>query len=265
MIKIGEKLNSSIPATGKAMGARDAEFIARLAISQAQAGAEWLDVNAGVLMEAEAETLAWAVREIQKATPVRIMADSTNLAAVEAALRADTVGHAIVNSVTPSAARLDAAVPLLKEFGADVVALAMGETGVPETAQGRLDAARRALEGLDQRGISPDRVLVDPLVTAIASDHASGAVTLEAIRLIRAAFPTVRIVCGASNVSFGLPKRKIINAAFLTAAICAGADAAILDVLDEPTMLALAAAGAVAGQDEYCMEYIGTCRRIGNL
>jgi 5-methyltetrahydrofolate--homocysteine methyltransferase len=140
------------------------------------------------------------------------------------------------------------------------VALAMGDSGVPATAQGRLDAARRALEGLDKRGIEPARVLVDPLVTAIASDHASAAVTLEAIALIKREFPSVRIICGVSNVSFGLPKRKLINAAFLTAAVCAGADAAILDVLDEPLLQALAAAEVVAGKDEYCMEYIGFCR-----
>lgn len=262
MIKIGEKLNSSIPSTGKAMAGRDAAYIARLAAGQTDAGADWLDVNAALMLEGEVDTLVWAVREIQCATRVKVMIDSTNLKAVEAALRADTVGRAIVNSVTPDASRLDAAVPLLKEFGADIVALAMGESGVPETAQGRLDAARRALDGLDKRGIDPSRVLVDPLVTAIASGHASAVVTLEAIALIRKEFPSVRIVCGASNVSFGLPKRKLINAAFLTAAVCAGADAAILDVLDEPLLQALAAAQAVAGKDEYCMEYIGFCRKI---
>lgn len=260
MIRIGEKLNSSIPATGKAMAERDAEYILALAKSQTDAGADWLDLNAALLLDGEADALAWAVREIQRGAGARIMVDSTNPKAVAAALKADRIGSAIVNSVTPDAARLDAVVPLLKEFDASVVALAMGEKGVPPTPETRLDAALRVLDGLMQRGISQERVFIDPLVEALSANHESAAVTLRAIALIRKECPGIHIICGVSNVSFGLPKRKLINAAFLTAAICAGADAAIFDAADEGMRQAVAAAEVVAGRDEYCMEYIKYCR-----
>jgi cobalamin-dependent methionine synthase I len=260
MIRIGEKLNSSIPSTLAALRAKDAGAVAALARSQTDAGADFLDVNAALLLEGEAETLAWAVREIQRACGARVMIDCTNPAAVEAALKADTVGNAIVNSVTYDPARLDAAAPLLNEYGASVVALAMGPAGVPPTPEGRLEAIKRALEGLAERGIPAARVFADPLVEALSSNHGAAATTLETIRLIRQEYPELRIVCGVSNVSFGLPARKKLNAAFLTAAIVAGADAAIFDVLDEGMRQAVAAAVAVAGKDEYCMGYIGFCR-----
>jgi cobalamin-dependent methionine synthase I len=260
MIRIGEKLNSSIPSTGRALASRDAEFVAVLAKSQMEAGADYLDVNAATLLGGECEALAWAVREIQRAAGARVMIDATGIEAVAAGLREDCVGSAIVNSVTPDPTRLDAVAPLLKEHGASVVALAMGERGVPRDAQGRLAAAALALEGLLKRGIPQERVFIDPLVGAISAEHGAAAVTLQAIRLIRREYPAVRIVCGVSNVSFGLPKRKLLNAAFLTAAICAGADAAIFDVADEAMRQAVAAAEAIAGRDEYCMDYIRFCR-----
>jgi 5-methyltetrahydrofolate--homocysteine methyltransferase len=263
MIRIGEKLNSSIPAVGKAMALRDAAYISALAGSQKDAGADFLDVNAALLLEGEADALAWAVREAQRETGARIMVDSVNPRAVEAALRADAAGFAVVNSVTADPARLDAVAPLLREFGASVVALAIGEKGIPPAPEGRLEAARRALEGLDRRGVPPERVFLDPLVEALSANHEAPSVTLKAIALIRKEYPGIRILCGVSNVSFGLPRRKLLNAAFLTAAVCAGADAAIFDVSDEGMRQAVAAAEALAGRDEYCMEFIRFCRENG--
>jgi cobalamin-dependent methionine synthase I len=260
MIRIGEKLNSSIPAAGKAFLARDAAGVAALARSQLDAGADFLDVNTAQLMGGECEALAWAIRLIQAETGAHMMIDATGIDAVAVGLCADTVGGAIVNSVTPEAARLDAVAPLLREHGASVVALAMGEKGVPADAQGRLQAAGRALEGLAKRGIPAERVFIDPLVVAVSAEHGAAAVTLEAIRMIRREYPGVHIVCGVSNVSFGLPKRKLLNAAFLTAALCAGADAAIFDVADPAMRQAVAAAEVIAGRDEYCMDYIRYCR-----
>lgn len=260
MIRIGEKLNSSIPATLAAMRARDAGTIAALARSQKDAGADFLDVNAALLLDGEAGALAWAVREAQRACGARVMIDSTDPEAVAAALKADTVGGAIVNSVTNDPARLDVVAPLLNEYNASVVALAMGAGGVPPTPAGRLEAIARALEGLAARGIPAARVFADPLVEALSSNHGAAATTLETIRLIRHEYPELHIVCGVSNVSFGLPARKRLNAAFLTAAIVAGADAAIFDVTDPGMRQAVAAAEAVAGKDAYCMGYIGFCR-----
>jgi 5-methyltetrahydrofolate--homocysteine methyltransferase len=242
------------------MAERNAAAVSALARSQLDAGADWLDVNASLLLGGECEALAWIIREIQRTAGAKVMIDSASIEALAAGLAADRSGCAIVNSVTPDAERLDAVAPLLKEYGASVVALAMNDAGVPPTAGGRLDAAARALEGLGRRGVPPGRVYIDPLVEALSTNHQAATVTLQAIRLIRRAYPDVHIICGVSNVSFGLPKRKQVNAAFLVAAICSGADAAIFDVADEAMRQAAAAAEVIAGKDEYCMEYIRFCR-----
>lgn len=263
MIRIGEKLNSSIKATRELMARRDGDGLAELARRQLDAGAGWLDLNASVFLGEEPAVLQWAVRAVQQHTGARLMIDSANPAAVAAALQADRVGGAVVNSVTADPARLDAIAPLLVEHGADVVALCMGREGIPPTAEGRVEAAAQALEGLAARGVPPERVWLDPLVEALASNHESAAVTLRAIRLIRGRWPAINIVCGLSNVSFGLPERKAVNAAFLVAAVSAGLNAAILDAADPVLRQAIAAAEAVAGLDEYCLGYIRYCRENG--
>lgn len=264
MVRIGEKLNSSIPAARKLMEERDAGGLAALARRQLDGGADLLDVNAAVFLRDEADVLAWAIGAVQAATGARVMVDSTNPEAVRAALVADRVGGAVVNSVTADCARLDAIAPLLQTHGASVVALCMDESGIPPTAEGRLAAATLAVDGFIARGVPRERVWLDPLVEALAANPGAGAVTLETIRLIRRRWPDITVVCGLSNVSFGLPRRKAVNAAFLSAAVAAGLDAAILDPCDEELSLTAAAAWAVAGRDEYCMEYIRVCREKDN-
>ncbi len=263
MIRIGEKLNSSIPATRELLANHNGEGLAALARKQLDAGADLLDLNASVFLSDEPELLAWAVRTVQQATGARLMIDSPNPAAVAAALAADTVGRAVVNSVTADPARIAAVAPLLVQHKASVVALCMGPSGIPSTAEGRLEAAERALEGLAAHGIPQSKVWLDPLAEALAANHESAAVTLKAIGLIRARFPEITIVCGLSNVSFGLPQRKAINSAFLIAAVATGLNAAILDPSDQALAQAIAAAEAVAGLDEYCLEYIRYCRAKG--
>jgi 5-methyltetrahydrofolate--homocysteine methyltransferase len=260
MKRIGEKLNSSIGSTRELMTKRDGDRLAALAKRQLDAGADWLDVNAALFLEAEAEVLAWAVQAVQASTNARLMIDSTNPAAVAAALAADRVGGAIVNSVTADPARLDQIAPLLAEHGASVVVLCMGGSGIPPTAQGRAEEAGKALEGLCARGVPPERVWLDPLVETLAANHNSARVTLDTIGLLRSLWPDTVIVCGLSNISYGLPNRRAINGAFFTAAACAGLDAAIFDVTDPAMRQAAAAAWAVAGRDAYCMEYIRHCR-----
>lgn len=260
MIRIGEKLNSSISSTREMMAARDAEALAALAQRQLDAGADYLDVNASLFLSDEPEVLAWAVQAIQSRTGAHLMIDSTNPASVAVGLAQDTVGGAIVNSVTPDAARLDAIAPLLLQYQASVVALAMGAGGIPHTARERLAAATLAVDGLTCRGIPLDHIWLDPLVETLASGHGSAAVTLDTIRLMREKWPGIRIVCGLSNISFGLPRRKVINSTFLIAAVAAGLDAAILDAADPVMQQAIAAAEAIAGRDEYCLEYIRYCR-----
>lgn len=260
MIKVGEKLNSSIPRTREALERRDASYIVELAGKQLEAGADLLDVNASVFMGGELETLLWMMGIVQKETGARLMLDSPNAAVIAQALAADTVGDAVVNSVTLDEGRLAAILPLLKQYNAGIVALPIGSSGIPKTPEARLGNVQKLMERFDGEGVGHSRIYIDPLVEALASDSGAVLVTLETVRLVRAAYPDVNILCGLSNVSFGLPGRKLMNSTFLAGAMLAGANAAILDVTDTGIQETLAAAWALSGRDEYCMEYLRYCR-----
>ena len=256
MIRIGEKLNSSIPRTREAVEKRDAAYVIRLAKKQLSAGADALDVNAAAFMAGEPDALVWLVQTVQQATGVRLMIDTPNAVAAAAALAADTVGSAILNSVTLEEARFDAMLPLVLQYETGVVALPISPAGMPRTAAERFNNAGELIARLRANGIPDTRIYIDPLVETLSSDHMSASVMLETIRLVRAEYPDVNILCGVSNVSYGLPGRKSLNAAFLTGAILAGANAAIFDVAEPAMREAAAVAEALAGKDEYCMEYI---------
>lgn len=256
MIRIGEKLNSSIPRTREAVEKRDAAYVVKLARKQLDAGADALDVNAAAFMAGEPDALVWLVQTVQQATGARLMVDSPNATAAAAALAADTAGNAIMNSVTLEDARLDAMLPLVLQYETGVVALPISPAGIPKTAAGRLENAGKLVSRLREASIPDGRIYIDPLVETLSSDHLSAFVTLETIRLVRAEYPDVNILCGVSNVSFGLPGRKALNASFLTGAILAGANAGIFDVAEPAMREAVAVACALAGKDEYCMEYI---------
>lgn len=265
VIRIGEKLNSSIPKTRDAIARRDEAYVAALAKAQLEAGADMLDVNAAAAPGGERDALVWLVRTVQRETGARLMIDSTDAAAVEAALEADAAGSAVVNSVTLEEPRLSATLSLAARRGAGVVALPISPAGIPREPAARLQNADLLMQRLSQAGIPPGRIYIDPLVGALAADSAAAAAALETIRLVRAAHPLSHILCGVSNASFGLPRRKLINAAFLTGALLAGADAAIFDVADPAMREAAAAAEALAGRDEYCAEYIAFCRKTAAL
>lgn len=261
MNKVGEKLNSSILRTREAIEKRDEAAIVSLAKKQLDAGADWLDVNTSVFMEGEEAALLWAMNAVQRETGARLMIDSPKPAAIAAALAADRVGDAIVNSVTLEDDRLNAVLPLVKQYNTGIVALPISPAGVPKTPEERLENVNKLVERLTAEGIAPERIYIDPLVETLSANSGAAAVTLETIRLIHAAHPLVNILCGLSNVSFGLPRRKLLNAAFLTGAILAGANAAILDPMDTAIQEAIASAEALSGRDEYCMDYIRYCRR----
>jgi cobalamin-dependent methionine synthase I len=260
LIKVGEKLNSSIPRTREALERRDAGYVVELAGKQLDAGADLLDVNASLFMGTELEVLLWMMGIVQNETGARLMLDSPNPEIIAAALAADKTGDAVVNSVILEEARLAAVLPLVKQYNAGIVALPIGLSGIPKTPAARLENVDKLMQRIALEGIDPCRVYIDPLVEALSADSGAPSVTLETIRLVRAAYPDVNILCGVSNVSFGLPNRKLLNATFLAGAILAGANAAILDVTDPGMQETLAAAEALCGRDEYCMEYLRFCR-----
>ena len=255
-VVIGERLNpTGKPALKQALRDRNMEYVKLEAVRQTEAGAEILDVNVGLPDLDEPEMLRAVAEAVQTVLPVPLQLDSASPAALEAGLRA-AIGKPIVNSVSGKQSVMDAVFPLAKKYGAALVALCLDENGIPDTVQGRLDIAKRILKEAQRYGIPPSDLLFDALTMAAAADPAAPSVTLETVRRLHDELQ-VKTVLGVSNVSFGLPNRSLITAAFLSMAFNRGLSAAIMNPLDAQVMAACHAARAVLGFDEGFSIFIG--------
>lgn len=259
MLIIGEKLNSSIPSAQKAFLNLDADWIKETALKQAECGADYLDLNAGVFTD-EAEKLLWAVEQIRSVCSTPLVLDSTNPAAIAAVLERYEFEKLIINSITLESPRFEGMLPLVQKTGAGVIALPMDEKGIPKDTETRVENTRRLVAKLEENGVGQERVYIDLIVETLSVDSGAAVHALEAARQIHTEFPKVHLVGGMSNVSFGLPKRKYVNAAFLAAAVGVGLDTAIMDITNIDAKMALLAARLVCGQDEFCMEYLAGYR-----
>jgi cobalamin-dependent methionine synthase I len=256
MIIIGEKINSTLKSIRPAMESRDKTAIQGLALRQITAGANFIDVNAGMFHENESEILQWLIETIQEVTDVPFAIDSPSAMAILTGLKANKNGKPIINSITAEKARYDAIIPLIKQFNAKVIALCMDDSGMPETVEDRVAIARTLINNLTSEGVLLDDIFIDPMVRPIGTGSHYGTVAIETIRQVKNEFPEVHIACGLSNVSFGLPARKILNQSFLVAAMAAGMDGAIVDPLDKKLMSFVYATEALLGKDDYCMEFL---------
>lgn len=263
MLIIGERINTSRKSILKAVEGRDRCFIQEEAVRQVQAGAHIIDVNAGTIREDEVASLEWLVKTVQEVVDVPLSVDSPHPAAVEAGLKAHR-GKAMVNSITGEKERAKVILPLVKKYGACLVALTMDEKGMPETGGERIEIARNLLSLIKSYGVPPEEVYFDPLVRPIGTDTKQGLAVLKAIKGIMSIGEGVHTICGLSNISFGLPKRKLLNEIFLSLGMSAGLDAAILDPLDKHLLVTLRATEALLDRDEFCMQYI-TASREGKL
>lgn len=260
VIIIGERINSSSEKIARAIEDRDAAFIQREAVAQVDAGADYLDVNAGTFLEKEPAYLAWLVEVVQEAVSQPLCIDSNNPAALSTALTRHK-GKAIVNSVSAERRRYDPILPLLKEHGCGVVAMLADDSGIPATVEGRVEMAHRIVSQLTADGIDVDDVFIDPVVRPISVEPGAGAVVLETIERIKGSLPGVRTVCGLSNISFGLPLRRAINRLFVVMAMQRGLDAVILDPCDRQLMANLTVANTLLGRDPYCQNYLAAFRQ----
>ena len=262
MIIFGEKLNSSIPSVHQAFENRDENYIREMTRKQLDFGANYLDVNAGVFLEQEIDVLLWAISNVLDEAPdAKLMIDSPNPEAVKEVLSKFHDNDVIVNSVTLEEERL----PVLEsvcQYGTGIVALPIDENGIPETAEERLEVSQKLVQKLHDTGIEDERIYLDVLVQSLSSDHLAAKETLRSIKLLRKHFPQIHLTGGLSNVSFGLPGRSYINAAFLASAVTMGLDSAILDITNRSMFFAVHASGLINGQDEYCMNYIEKYRDI---
>jgi cobalamin-dependent methionine synthase I len=259
MIIVGELINASRKAISAAIEEQDQESIATIAKDQAQAGANYIDVNAGVFVGKEPEYLEWLVKTVQGAVDVPCCIDSPDPKAIEKALSAHN-GTAMINSISLEKDRYDTLMPVIAGTDLKVVALCMSDDGMPETTQDRMKIADKLVNGLQKNNIPLENIYVDPLVQPVSTNNNFGVEFLNAIQEIVTTYKGIHTVCGLSNISFGLPDRKFLNQTFMSMAIAKGLDGAIVNPLDKKMMANIIAAEALAGRDEYCMEYLKAYR-----
>jgi len=241
------------------LAAGNLDRVAADALAQVAAGAAILDVNAGIPMVDEPALLAQIIEMVQTLTDVPLCIDSSVVDALARGLEAYE-GKALVNSVNGEEDRLEAVLPLVKEHGAAVIGLAMDESGIPETPQLRLQVAKKILERAQDHGISADDVVIDPLVLPVGASPKAGLVVLETLRLLKEELG-VNTVCGASNVSFGLPDRPALNSAFLSMTVASGITAVIANPLEAVSQAGILAGDLLMGNDEHCMNWITAHRK----
>src|SRR3990172_8196832 len=260
---IGERINPTNRARLAAeMAAGDFSRVRAEAIAQVQAGAQVLDVNAGIPLADEPAILAEAIRVIQEAVDVPLSIDSSVVKALEAGL-AVYRGKPLVNSVTGESERLEAVLPLVKKYSAAVIGVANDEGGISEDIHVRFAVAQKIVARAEAFGILREDVLIDPLAMPIGAVASAGVSLFALVRRLREELG-VNTVCGASNISFGLPDRVMLNGAFLTMAIGAGMTSAITNPLEEDLRKLILAADVMMAHDETGASWLAAQRPAGD-
>ncbi|EHQ88783.1 methyltetrahydrofolate cobalamin methyltransferase [Desulfosporosinus youngiae] len=259
MLVVGELINASRKAIGEAIKAQDAEYIKQVAKDEYEAGAHFIDVNAGVFVGKEAEYLQWLVKNVQEAVDAPCCIDSPDPKAIEAALSVHK-GIAMINSISLEKERYDALVPIVAGTDLKVVALCMSDEGMPETMDARLRIAEKLIDGLVKNNVALENIYVDPLVQPVSTNSTFAVEFINSVEAIMTRFKGVHTICGLSNVSYGLPVRKFMNHAFAIMAIGKGLDALIINPLDKMMMASLVTAETLAGRDDYCVNYLKAYR-----
>ena len=259
MLVIGEKINASNRAVGQAIANRDSDFIIELAKAQDTAGADFIDINAGNSSGEEAsgiESMKWLVNTVKAVTETPLAIDSDDPGIIEAGISVYGEGKLLINSVTAESTRLNTIGPIAAERNSGLVALAMGSEGIPDNVDDRLDACETILNTLTGMGLKEEKLYFDPLVLPVSVDTQQGKVTLDTIREIKRRYPGTNTVVGLSNISYGLPNRRLVNRAFLLMAAQAGLDAAIMDPLDKKMMTMVTIIKLLSGKENSARAYM---------
>lgn len=252
---IGERINTSRKKVQEAVIKRDADYIVNDVKQQEAAGATHIDVNAGARIGHEAEDMKWLLETIQPEVTIPLSLDSPDPAVLEMAF-AMVDKTPLINSISLEKDRFDAMIPFLTGKDCKVIALCMDDAGMPVSSQDIVNRAKALVESLNEIGIRTENIYIDPLVQPISTDTQKGTMVLDAVRAIKAAFADVHITGGLSNISYGLPQRKIINRTFVTLMMAVGMDSAIIDPLDDKIMATIRTADMLLGNDDYCMGYL---------
>jgi len=261
MIVVGELINASRKIISESILNNDTETIQKVAKDQADAGANYIDVNAGIFVEEEADYLKWLVEIVQDAVDIPCCIDSPSPKAIETALAAHKGDQQpMINSISLEKDRYDSLLPILSGTDLKVVALCMSDEGMPETTDERLKIADKLINGLVKADVALENIHVDPLVQPVSTNSEFGMEFINAVEAISTQFKGVHTMCGLSNISFGLPNRKFLNQTFAVMAIARGLDGLIINPLDKKMMANMIAAETLAGRDNYCGNYLKAYR-----
>ncbi|MGE4353584.1 MAG: dihydropteroate synthase [Oscillospiraceae bacterium] len=256
MVFIGEKINGTRKAIKEAILSRDQAYIEQTALEQANAGADYLDINAGTDPSREKDDMLWLLEIVQNVTDVPICIDSSSPETLKTALK--HVSHQpMVNSINADPRRLDSFLPLISEIGCPVIALALDESksGMPKNNEERLENVARIFEATRAADIPDSKLYVDPLIMSVSTDITAGQEVFACMRAIRERHPEAHITGGLSNISYGLPRRELVNRTFLTLAIAAGMDSAVCNPANTALIESLKATDMLLGRDRFCRKY----------
>lgn len=262
MLIIGEKINSSRKDIKEMVEGKNKEFIQELAQKQVEGGAEMLDLNIGTIRKSEPEDMKWLVKTVQKAVDVPLCIDSPNHKAIMQGLEVydRDKGKALINSVTAEREKLELILPLVKKYQCLVVALTMNEEGIPRDSKKRFKIATELIEKLTGEGIPIEDIYIDPLALPVSANIQNANIVLETLKRIKDSHPEVKTIIGLSNISYGLPERRLINQSFVILAMACGLKAVILDSTDQKIMALINTTKLLLGKDEFCRQYLQAFR-----
>lgn len=260
MIIIAEKINGSIPSVAKAIEARDGDFIQNLAKAQSEVGSDFIDVCASVDPSIEFETLKWMVEQVQEVTDTPIAVDSPD-AKLCAEISKFCKNPGLINSVSGEGTKIEDVFPVIADTKWEVAALLCDDAnGIPKTGEIRLKIFEDIMAKAKEYNIDPSRIHIDPLVEMLCTSEDGINMLMGVIKEIKKRYPTIHVTGAASNISFNLPARKMVNQAFVVMAMTAGMDSVILDPLNRDMRGLIFATEALMGEDMMCMEYITAFR-----
>lgn len=259
MIIVGEKINGSIPSVAEAIKNHDSEFIKERAKIQAESGATFIDCCASVDETIEVETLKWMIDCIQEVTDLPIAVDSPSADVVLGAYKyCNKPG--IINSISMEGDKAEKVFKEVADSDWQIICLLSDDSGIPKTAEDRLNVFDQIMELAKKYNIAPSRLYVDPLVEMLCTSEDGMNLNVQVIKTIREQYPDIHIIAAVSNISFNLPVRKMVNLGYTVLAMNAGLDSAILDPTNRDMIGLIYATEALLGLDDYCMEYIGAYR-----
>jgi 5-methyltetrahydrofolate--homocysteine methyltransferase len=262
MLIIGEKLNSAWKKVREMIENRDVKAIQDLARNQVEGGAEMLDVNSSAASGDKEENMEWLVKTVQEVVNIPLCIDSPDAEEIEKGLEVHDwdKGKALINSITGEKEKIAKLLPTIIKYKCAIIALVMDERGIPDDSKTRVEIAKKLIKILTDVGVPLKDIFIDPLVVPIGTNDKNGLVTMETIRSVKEAYPKVKVVTGLSNISFGLPERKLINQVFMILSMGCGMDAVIIDSTDKRMMAITKTAKTLLGQDNFCRGYLQAYR-----